>query len=346
MICQPITTKDNVLQAHDLIVLFCTTFEQLYGKEKCTPNMHMACHLKDIIFDYGSIWCFSFERYNGVLEGMKKSWVCPEKQLLLKFLDLQLVCSRNTSKAYASSDNFEALIHAEVKNLRHFENLSGSLCQMVSEGIDILEQAKTLTGRVSCIDVQEKAFHQVGQPLYDKCFMGIEIDWLTHMYNVIYPNGDITHISRFYKQFKSLVVNGEEFISLSSRSQRSSAIIAHWATVIGRIDTMGCGNPRVGLIKYFIRHTIKLKVDSADKKIDSLLARVKWFEEHPRRNYFYQSVVVCGKLFSGDSYATFIPVSRIMGRCTITQTSFLFDYGEDNITLAIPCIKNKLLNIE
>ena len=56
--------------------------------------MHMACHLEISIKDYGplsSFWCFPFERYNGVLEGVSKSWLNPEKQMFLKYLDLQLM---------------------------------------------------------------------------------------------------------------------------------------------------------------------------------------------------------------------------------------------------------------
>ena len=45
-------------------------FEDLYGKEKCTINLHLHLHLKDTFRDFGpshSFWCFPFERYNGIL---------------------------------------------------------------------------------------------------------------------------------------------------------------------------------------------------------------------------------------------------------------------------------------
>ena len=45
-------------------------FETLFGTEHCTIHIHLHLHLKDVILDYGSVytfWCFSFERYNGVL---------------------------------------------------------------------------------------------------------------------------------------------------------------------------------------------------------------------------------------------------------------------------------------
>ena len=47
-----------------------------------------------LIVDVGplySFWCFSFERYNGILEGMQKTWQAPEIQLFKKVLNLQAI---------------------------------------------------------------------------------------------------------------------------------------------------------------------------------------------------------------------------------------------------------------
>ena len=63
-------SRDEVKQAHDLLILFCKTFQSLLGREHCTPNMHMHLHLASCVKDYGpiySFWCYSFERYNGIL---------------------------------------------------------------------------------------------------------------------------------------------------------------------------------------------------------------------------------------------------------------------------------------
>ena len=56
----------------------------------------MHCHLKECIVDAGPIytfWCFSFERYNGLLGAMNKSWSAPEQQLIHKFHNLQMLAS-------------------------------------------------------------------------------------------------------------------------------------------------------------------------------------------------------------------------------------------------------------
>ena len=44
-----------------------------------------------------SFWAFSFERYNGTLEGLQKSWSGPEKQMLKKFIGLQAITLGNSN---------------------------------------------------------------------------------------------------------------------------------------------------------------------------------------------------------------------------------------------------------
>ena len=49
---------------------FCTQFEQLYGKESLTPNIHLMFHTTDCIRDHGPVygfWLYAFERMNGIL---------------------------------------------------------------------------------------------------------------------------------------------------------------------------------------------------------------------------------------------------------------------------------------
>ena len=63
-------------EAESKNIEFCKHFERLYGTETYTPNMHLSCHIVDCIRDYGpvySFWCFSFERYNGILGSYHKN---------------------------------------------------------------------------------------------------------------------------------------------------------------------------------------------------------------------------------------------------------------------------------
>ena len=101
LLCRPYIHVTEVETADELLMSFCTGFEKLYGKEECTPNMHLHGHLKECILDVGpsySFWCSSFERYNGILEKMKKSWHAPEQQLIHKFSSLQTLAATELPK--------------------------------------------------------------------------------------------------------------------------------------------------------------------------------------------------------------------------------------------------------
>ena len=55
----------------DALLHFCRRTEQIFGRQCITPIMHMHCHLQSCIEDYGPLlgfWCYSFERYNGILD--------------------------------------------------------------------------------------------------------------------------------------------------------------------------------------------------------------------------------------------------------------------------------------
>ena len=69
----------HVIKAADLKLLeFYSTFEQLHGKQACTPNMHMHCHLMECILNYGpasAFWLYPFERYNGVMQSFVGNWM-------------------------------------------------------------------------------------------------------------------------------------------------------------------------------------------------------------------------------------------------------------------------------
>ena len=55
LLCQLVITEQEILAAHGLITKFCKKFEELYGPQHCTPNMHLACHIKSCMLDYGRI---------------------------------------------------------------------------------------------------------------------------------------------------------------------------------------------------------------------------------------------------------------------------------------------------
>ena len=102
--------------ADQKILEFCEKFETLYGKENCTPNIHLHHYLKHSIIDFGPIsafWAFPFERFNGLLEISQKI----EEQILQKVMNYQ-----DSLIAYKVMPEFES-----VSNLCLENNSTGSL---------------------------------------------------------------------------------------------------------------------------------------------------------------------------------------------------------------------------
>ena len=70
ILSQRILRVSDVDTADMLLVTFCKRFEMIFGCDNCTPNLHLHLHLKECLLDYGpshAFWCFSFERFNGLL---------------------------------------------------------------------------------------------------------------------------------------------------------------------------------------------------------------------------------------------------------------------------------------
>ena len=83
--------------------MYCIQFEILYGANNCVPNMHFALHLKECIKDFGSVygfWCFSFERYNGIMGNYQINNHSIEIEVMRKF-----VTSSNLLKFVSEKSN-------------------------------------------------------------------------------------------------------------------------------------------------------------------------------------------------------------------------------------------------
>ena len=86
-LCTPVLSKTNIIKADMLFVKFGERFEKLYGKKAVTPNMHLRCHLKECVIycrPVHAFWCFSFERFNGILGTMQVNGRSVEIQLMRK----------------------------------------------------------------------------------------------------------------------------------------------------------------------------------------------------------------------------------------------------------------------
>lgn len=103
LICSRAICLDAIDQCDDTLLAFCRWFEQLYGAEMCTPNMHLHLHLKQCLLDYGpacSFWLFGCERINGFLGSVPNNHHSIEIQLMRKF-----ICTQQVMQLFSLSDD-------------------------------------------------------------------------------------------------------------------------------------------------------------------------------------------------------------------------------------------------
>ena len=215
---------------------------------------------------------------------------------------------------------------------------SSSFAQTGSPDEVIIEQLKNVSCPVAKIDATTKSFHVLVPPAKEQCFTDTELATLKQMYSLLYPTSNLT-LSRFYHQYKKLLINEEEFLCDASLSKRSSTIAAKWAGVLS-VDPRGEAPMRVGQVHSYIEHNITLIKDNKASSLPHVLARVSWYMEHPQRDYLHSTIIICSNTFDSSTSASFIPVNRIAGRCAIATVVMKFRYGEDRVNIVVPLLKN------
>ena len=209
---RPILPRENIdLQAHILLEEFCNLFETLYGTESCTLNMHMFLHLKEYILEVGPLpafSCFALEPFNGILEDISKSWISPEKQMFLKYSEVQKLQAMNRSMG--DSNQFLNLVFNHI-NFKA-TNVVGSLGQQLAFNDSIkLQDLQNVSGKVEQINAMKWPHHQLVPPFKEKYINSIDFAYLMVMYRLLYPSKCV-EVSHFYREHKSIVINVIEFI--------------------------------------------------------------------------------------------------------------------------------------
>ena len=92
LLCSHVITSNGIALADELIHKYCCFFQERFGREECYPNLHMHCHLKDCLIDFGpapSFWLFPFERMNGFRGSFHTNNISVESQVFRKFVVTQ-----------------------------------------------------------------------------------------------------------------------------------------------------------------------------------------------------------------------------------------------------------------
>ena len=133
-LCQRQITLCNLDKGDSLLMDFCELFEQLYGKDNYTINMHLHGHLKECILDFEPVytfWLFSFERLNGVLGSYHTNCKNISSQLMRRF----------TSGQYLGVDNWPAEFNDQFYPLlvQHTNNKGSLQASSLEEALKLAQ---------------------------------------------------------------------------------------------------------------------------------------------------------------------------------------------------------------
>lgn len=297
-------SKDNVIVADALLLKFCRRMESLYGESVVTPNMHLHCHLKECILDFGPLhgfWCFPFERYNGVLGNVPNNNRSIEAQMMNRFV------TDNTLMSMPLPDTFTEL----RQHIPQGNKVVGSLL----EGSDH----------------QNFSSSQVVLP---KCFtrgffVSEEVEELKKIYSKLHPDSNIEVYSSF-KKYLSIIMHGKQLGSYKSRSSHSSIVMVNCSNVFINPGVLLANELRPARINYFA--SVSIKINSEDQP--TVIASVSWFQQHPLKNSCGKPLTVWESNTFETNICTLIPIQFIGSR----TVSIIDTVGYSNGLIVCPCI--------
>ncbi|XP_057311059.1 uncharacterized protein LOC130648935 [Hydractinia symbiolongicarpus] len=268
-ICTRSITAGDIYQAHTLFCMFIGIFANLCGKLWCTPNMHLHLHLKDCLLDYGPVyafWCFSYERFNGILGSYHVNNHDITIQLMRKFIigcqvrAFNLLEDDFTDMLKLSSD--KETVHSQESLLK---------LQKVRDSDKVVGTELEFTG---CEEKLSKAT-QFSLP-------GHQIDELTKLFSSLYRHMDIKRVSRFIVQIKRVMLGNE--VICSKHYIRSNG---HGSFLKARYNHGDYFDFEPKELRPAVVNGIyEIKVVFSDRVVNHIVVDVSWFKKHVQYNFF------------------------------------------------------------
>lgn len=321
-LCKPVLSHVDILKADNCLLKFCTRFQDLYGATACTPNIHLHCHLKETIIDYGpihSFWCFSFEGYNGILGSIKTNNRSIELQLMRKVITLRCIDNISVDQDFYPyfGDVVSSLSkHGAELNTSEDSNYfdEGNLFNLLS-----FYQMDT---RFPLHSLDWKNLSALSLPTFyeESSLDRDDINILRDVYKIMLPDTIIAeNLSTSIQKFGTLKFFYQQFGSaFEYRSKRSTGILASWAKADGTIskDVL---EQVFGLVEFYFLHSIK----SGEEFTKHVFACVTWYRaaNNSMFNDLNPLVVASRTEVYPGGPSRFLPVQRISAKCGFAITT-------------------------
>ena len=303
--CKVLSTQQ--MQLGDALLLqFCRRTQRLFGQDFITPNMHMHCHLRACIIDYGPLhgfWLYAFERYNGILGSMPTNNRSIEIQLMARFIRESQVLSASLPELFR--DDFSPLF-PETK-------VSGSVSDTSSSAVD------------AALALSPDSAYELPLYIYDN--ISFTKHCSRHVLTVTQKHHLVELYTELYSISRSALENGKQLGTHGSRSTSSSIVMAKWKIELFGSHTLNITN-RAARVDYFCKHIVNIQ--GVSRTI--VLVSLSWFKHHPKIAIFGKPITAWyNDLFEADGIHSLIPIEFIVCRCVA-----LLD-GE-SVLYVSPCI--------
>lgn len=315
LLCNQALPVADIDKINSLLFKFCKSFESIYGKNRVTPNMHMHCHLADCIVDFGpvySFWLFSFERYNGILGSQPSNNRGIESQLMRRFdSNLDALCLPYPD---VLSEQFLPIMTKFFPekdsrgSIQHGSDMSIERILLTSKNTNV--KLVDWSSSINVVEKRKLVVHHLSES---------EIRHLTVMYNHIYPEQNV-YVHRACWKTSEVVVDNVCFGSDTSRTLRSSHIMAFWCGKDGKVCDLMDDTPRPGKILYFIKHVASIN----GRFKTHFLSRIDWYlptNNELKNKYGVPVMLFRDSLFELGHSAAFMPVQRIFSKFVYTKTT-------------------------
>ena len=190
ILCQPALTQNDLDTADTALLKFCQGIELLFGNKIVTPNMHMCCHLKECILDYGPLnhfWLFAFERFNGILGQLPSNNRSVEVQMMKHFLS-----------------------HCDVMRVQVPEEFKEEFSKYTVFGKDLVG---TLLADAELSKEEARDETNISLPKYytRSVFDSSEIDDIVSLLKKLCPMSAFIDVNTTHKRYSTAVVNGKTY---------------------------------------------------------------------------------------------------------------------------------------
>lgn len=337
LLCSKQITTEQVCLSDALLMRFCKMTQDLYGCGVITPNMHMHCHLRACIDDYGplhSFWLYAFERYNGILGQMPNNNRSIEIQLMKRFLQTKSMFSLIQDLPPEFKEDFLPLFRhpQEVGSLA--DTLSLPLQKSTPEELMITKWA---------FESSDLQLH-VPSHFSRQSFSTSDVDTLKELYSKLYPNSAISNVSTLFFRYSSIKVRGKLLGCHESRSASSSIVIVSWdcklfgapvaeASTLSEFELAQDNLERPARINFFAKHSITV----CGRTLTHMLVSLSWFKYHPQKNSCGKPASLwCCDIFEPAGLHSYIPVQFVRSR-TISLVENIRE-GLESVLIVCPCI--------